>query len=42
MPKKSGGDDKKRKSPEAEFFDDDADFESMMQDVDFDEDIGQF
>ena len=34
-------DDKKRKNPEAEFFDDDDAFESMMQDIDFDEDIGE-
>ncbi len=33
--------DKKRKSVETEFFDNDEDFESMLQDIDFDQEIGQ-
>ena len=32
--------DKKRKSPEEEIFEDD-DFDSMMQDIDFDDEIGK-
>ncbi len=35
--------DKKRKSPdEQDLFGDDDDFESLMQDIDFDEEMGEF
>jgi hypothetical protein len=33
--------DKKRKSPDEEIFEDD-DFDNMMQDIDFDQEIGMF